>query len=555
MKDIDYESLSLKQLIKYANKGDEWAQYLVGLEYCYPENDEDEDPEEAVKWFRKASDAGVPEASFELAQKMYTGDGIEENPEEAYRLVLKTANETDLPEAWALLGFMYGQGDPVEEDMEKCRELLAKAADMGSEYAQSLLDQFDAGTLFEDEDEEDEEYDDDEEEDEGNSNGYDGTDGFPHNSYRIDTDKVTHEAGKGNIHAIKTLAWGYYKGVYGLPENRKEGMKWYERGADMKDPWCLREYGIILTLNGEGRKALKVFERGIKAGSGDCCEKAGDIYFYGKAGISKDYDKAYDLYTKGSGMGHAGCTASIATMFYYGNGVRMNLELAKGTYLRAAEMGSSWSWKMAGLSAERQRHFEEARNIYLDGMEHGSWICACNLGNLYRNGRFGERNAGKCPEYYRQAVENGEPQGYACLGEVFHEMGEFENAGEMFERGAEKGNPDCIAWLGRMQVDEGGTSEGIQTIRNAVEKGSGLGSLFLGDYYYSQKNYSTALQYYHKAGDRNIGKALFRLGMMYYEGEGTPKKYKTARIYLERAFEFGEDKALTAIQILKKYGY
>ena len=29
MKDIDYDSLSFKQLLKYAEKGDEWAQYLV----------------------------------------------------------------------------------------------------------------------------------------------------------------------------------------------------------------------------------------------------------------------------------------------------------------------------------------------------------------------------------------------------------------------------------------------------------------------------------------------------------------------------------------------
>ena len=56
MKDIDYDSLSFKQLLKYAEKGDEWAQYLVGLEYAFPENDEEADEEEAVRWFSKAAD-------------------------------------------------------------------------------------------------------------------------------------------------------------------------------------------------------------------------------------------------------------------------------------------------------------------------------------------------------------------------------------------------------------------------------------------------------------------------------------------------------------------
>ena len=104
-----------------------------------------------------------------MAERLFTGSGIEQDPEAAYDLALKVAEEADLPEAWALLGFMYGAGVPVEEDMDKCRELLEKGASMGSEYAQSLLDELDNGTLFEDgedEDDYDDDYEDDEVEDE-----------------------------------------------------------------------------------------------------------------------------------------------------------------------------------------------------------------------------------------------------------------------------------------------------------------------------------------------------------------------------------------------------
>ena len=386
MKDIDYDSLSFKQLLKYAEKGDEWAQYLVGLEYAFPENDEEADEEEAVRWFSKAAEAGVPEARFRMAERLFTGSGIEQDPEAAYDLALKVAEEADLPEAWALLGFMYGAGVPVEEDMDKCRELLEKGASMGSEYAQSLLDELNNGTLFEDgededdydddyeddevedeEEDDDDDYDDEDDEDEDDEDDdevefgegdeddgeeeegtvYDGTDGFPKNDYIIDADRVTAEARRGNIHAIKTLAWGYYKGVYGLPENRKEGWKWYERGADKNDLWCLRELGVLYTIEDKGRKALKIFEQGIKSGSGDCCEKAGDLYFYGKAGISKDYHKAGDYYWKGHSIGHAGCIASLAAMAFCGNGAEINLEHAKFLYRDAAEKGLKWAWKMA----------------------------------------------------------------------------------------------------------------------------------------------------------------------------------------------------------------
>ena len=580
MKDIDYDSLSFKQLLKYADNGDAWAQYLVGMEYAYPEDEEDVDAEEAVKWFSKAYDAGIPEAGFELAQKILVGDGAEQDMDMACGITRQIAEETDLPEAWALLGYMYGIGFP-EKDMDKCRELMEKGASMGSGFAQGLLDSLDEGTLFvdgeeedyddeeEDEDDEKEDYNDDEEEDEvdfedddedededeEDDTVYDGTDGFPKNDYNIDVDKVTAEARRGNIHAVKTLAWGYYKGVYGLPENRKEGWKWYERGADMGDHWCLRELGILYTLEDKGRKALKTFEKGIKCGSGDCCEKAGDLYFYGKAGISRDYHKAWDYYWEGHGMGHAGCIAAVGTMCYYGNGMEINLQHAKSYYRDAAEKGLKWAWKMAGLSAERQRHFDEARQIYLEGMEHGCWICACNLGQLYYAGRFGEQNMEKCAGYYREAIENGEPQGYACLGEAFYDMGEYDQARSLFEEGDGEGNPDCLAWLGRLDIERGQAGKGVQTLRSALDKGSSLAGLFLGDYYHDQKSYSTALQYYHKAANRNVGPALLKLGRMYFDGEGTPKKYTSARIYLERAWEFGQDQAEAAIRVLKHYRY
>ena len=566
MKDIDYDSLSFKQLLKYADNGDAWAQYLVGMEYAYPENDDDEDAEEAVKWFGKAYEAGVPEAGFELAQKILTGDGAEQDMDTAYEMARQIAEETDLPEAWALLGYMYGIGFP-EQDMDKCRELMEKGASMGSDYARNLLEMLDEGTLF-DEDYEEDEDDDNEDDDEGDfgegdeddveegpDTVYDGTDGFPKNDYPIDVDRVTAEARRGNIHAVRALAWGYYKGVYGLPENRKEGWKWYERGADMEDHWCLRELGVLYTLEDKGHKALKIFEKGIKLGSGDCCEKAGDLYFYGKAGISQDYHKAWDYYWEGYSIGHAGCIASIGAMCYYGNGMDINLQHAKSYYREAAEKGLKWAWKMAGLSAERQRHFDEARQIYLEGISHGSWICACNLGQLYYAGRFGEQNMELCAEYYREAIENGEPQGYACLGEVFYDMGEYDQARSLFEEGDGEGNPDCLAWLGRLDIERGQAGKGVQTLRSALDKGSSLAGLFLGDYYYDQKSYSTALQYYHKAANRNVGPALLKLGRMYFDGEGTPKKYTSARIYLERALEFGQDQAEAAIRVLKHYRY
>lgn len=573
MGDIDYSNLNFKQLLKYAGKGDEWAQYLVGLEYCYPENDGEEDPEEAVKWFRKASEAGVPEASFELAQKMYLGDGTEEDTKGAYDLALKTAEEADLPEAWALLGFMYGYGDPVEEDMDKCRELIEKGASMGSDYASSLLEQLEDGTLFgedddeddddEDEDEEDDDdYDDDDEDEEDEEdeeevveNHHDGTDGYPDDNYAIDVDMVTGEARHGNVQAMKTLAWGYENGLYGLGQDTDKALKWYDKAADEDDLWALRQYGRLQSEQGNGRKALKAFERGIKKGDGGSCELAGDLYFSGKAGIEKDQSKAFDYYLKGYNLNHGGCTASLGRAYYYANGARQNLEQAERMYIKAAELGVLWGWKMAGLSAERRRDFARARKIYQEGMDHGNWLCACMLGNLYRKGRFGESNFEKALDCYRDAIDHGQAEGYACLGEIFHEMQDTENARTVFSNGAEAGNANCKAWLGRMDVDDGDISGGLATIKEAIGDGSNLGNLFMGDYHYGRNEYSTAFGYYQKAANSNVGPALLRMGMMYFDGQGIRQSNTNAKIFLQYAWELGEDMAEKPLGIMKKYGY
>ena len=63
--------------------------------------------------------------------------------------------------------------------------------------------------------------------------------------------------------------------------------------------------------------------------------------------------------------------------------------------------------------------------------------------------------------------------------------------------------------------------------------------------------YDLALKVAEEAANRNVDPALLKLGRMYFDGEGTPKKYTSARIFLERAWEFGQDQAEAAIRVLK----
>lgn len=142
MKETDYDELSFKQLLKYAEKGDEWAQYLVGLEYAFPENDEEADEEEAVRWFSKAAEAGVPEARFRMAERLFTGSGIEQDPEAAYDLALKVAEEAanrNVGPALLKLGRMYFDGEGTPKKYTSARIFLERAWEFGQDQAEAAI--------------------------------------------------------------------------------------------------------------------------------------------------------------------------------------------------------------------------------------------------------------------------------------------------------------------------------------------------------------------------------------------------------------------------------
>ena len=66
------------ELLRKAKAGDAVAQVILGVMYDdgdgVPENDA-----EAVKWYRKAADQGVPEAQFLLGGMYDDGEGVPEN--------------------------------------------------------------------------------------------------------------------------------------------------------------------------------------------------------------------------------------------------------------------------------------------------------------------------------------------------------------------------------------------------------------------------------------------------------------------------------------------
>lgn len=126
--DQDY-FLARQWYTKAANGGNNYAATEVGKMDMDNNN-----YEEAVKWFRKAAENGYADAQNRLGVRYSNGQGVIKDEEEAFRWFLKAA-EQGHSKAQSNVGYCYYYGDGVSEDEDKAKEWLRKSAEQGDELA------------------------------------------------------------------------------------------------------------------------------------------------------------------------------------------------------------------------------------------------------------------------------------------------------------------------------------------------------------------------------------------------------------------------------------
>ncbi len=117
------------QLAALAEGGD--TRSMLGLAYMRLNPAEDRfDPAEAVTFLNRASEAGSPEAQFELAKLYEKGIGVPQDEARALELY-RAAADQDFPDAINDLGFMSFQGGlGLPRDQSAALALFERAADL-----------------------------------------------------------------------------------------------------------------------------------------------------------------------------------------------------------------------------------------------------------------------------------------------------------------------------------------------------------------------------------------------------------------------------------------
>ncbi len=174
----------------------------------------------------------------------------------------------------------------------------------------------------------------------------------------------------------------------------------------------------------------------------------GDDYYYGRAGLPKNYEQAVNWYRKAADAGSATGMTNLGWMYQNGYGLAKDYPQAVSWYRKAAEAGDA------------------------QGMQ--------NLGVMYADGSGLEQNKKEAVAWYRKAAEAGNSDGMASLGWMLRYGSGVEKDSQQaviwYRKAAEAGNALAMNNLGNMYLDGDGVEKDKQQAIFWYRKAAKLGN-------------------------------------------------------------------------------
>ena len=134
----EWTDANKSKLSGYVPKETADIQRMLGEIYANGDSRVPRDLVEAVRWFRKASEYGNPQAQNNLAFCYANGIGVAQDSVQAATWARKSAEQGD-PEGQHNLGYAYQTGQGVEKDLVLAAQWWHKAAAQGNALSQVNL--------------------------------------------------------------------------------------------------------------------------------------------------------------------------------------------------------------------------------------------------------------------------------------------------------------------------------------------------------------------------------------------------------------------------------
>ena len=387
---------------------------------------------QAIPMLRNAVDCGESKALELLAVCYARGQGLEQDSQEAERLLIQWAEQGD-GKTKLNLARRYKLGEDVPKNMGKALSWLKRAQLAGMDnaaqhfYMEERMQELVTGL-------------------------------FGENKDAFSSDMARAE--QGDAEAQNRIGVYYYTGR-NVEKDLAKGVEWFQKAADQGSANAQKNLGNCYQ-SGEGvdrddTLGAFYYQKAAEQGMAEAQALLGDCYYNGQ-GVDKDYTQAAVWYQKAADQGHAGARVALGSMYYYGLGVETDDDKAIDLFRKAAEQGEASAQYSLGLCYQSGRgvmqdnlqaavHFRKAaeRNdpsgqyslglCYGNGwgVEHDNvqavfWIkkaaeqglssAQCVLGNCYRDGIGAEQDQEAALFWYRKAASQGHEGARQCLAEL-----------------------------------------------------------------------------------------------------------------------------------------
>lgn len=329
----------------------------------------------------------------------------------------------------------------------------------------------------------------------------------------------------GHLDACVDLADCYLQGV-GVEKNETMAVALLRRAVDeagnavakVKLAECLKKgsgvdqpdiHRAFQTL----KAAAEENEKGAFAPLGMCYEKG--------QGVPVDLDKAFEWYFKAAQTGNAKAMLIVGSFLWDGEFVRKDRKRAVGWFQRAIEAGESARGRIALADALFETNGEEKAiaELYKDAMEEGVPEGYLGLAECYFDGRGVEHDSTKGVFLIEKAISLGSEEAKLILANRY-----FEGAG--VKRDAKK------AVTNFKKAMEGGSVEARLKYANCLYFGDGI-----------PRDYTNAVKEYQIVVEKGSAEGAVRLGHCYMKGTGVTADPTQACQLYEQARSHGSEEA------------
>ncbi|MBL8546957.1 MAG: SEL1-like repeat protein [Hyphomonadaceae bacterium] len=287
------------------------AQWALGGMYQYGERGLQQDPVEAVRWYRRGAAQGFARAQNALGNAYMDGLGVTRDYGEALRLFRLAAAQGDVY-GQINVGFLYDHGFGVPQDYGEAARLYQLAVDRGNAVAQHNL-----GILYRD--------------------GH----GVPQN-YSEALRLFRAAANQGYANAQSSLGRMYANG-WGVAQDYAEAIRLYRLAVTQNYPGAQFALALIhergTGVRQDYGEAARLYRLAADQGNTHAQVNLGVLYETGQ-GVPQDYAEAIRLYRLAADQGNSFGQANLGNMYAYGWGVTQDDAEAIRLYRLAADQGN-----------------------------------------------------------------------------------------------------------------------------------------------------------------------------------------------------------------------